>query len=142
MSTYLVRTIDEHDLVGIFVAPDLRTLALLIDECTDPGVCEYQRMKPGGIMWTSPAVAVPVELADDDDDAVNFEDPIPWSAVSLTESWWDSFYAWTNSGKWRPVPFDLVDLYGIDPEEPDDPPPKNPTPTGTAHILSYRKRGT
>jgi hypothetical protein len=28
-----------------------------------------------GIMWTSPAVVVPIELPDDDDDALNFEDP-------------------------------------------------------------------
>jgi hypothetical protein len=52
MPIYLVRTIDEHDLVGIFVAPNLLALAMLVDECTDPGDCEYQRMKPGGIMWT------------------------------------------------------------------------------------------
>ena len=140
MPTYLVRIIEAHDLVGIFVASDLRALAFLIDECTDPGDCEYQRMKPGGIMWTSPAVVVPIELSDDDDDALNFEVPIPWSAVSLTESWWDSFYAWTNSGKWRPVAFDLIDLYGVDPEEPD-PPPKAP-PSRTARILPYRKRDT
>jgi hypothetical protein len=37
MPTYLVRTINDRDLVGIFVAPDLFRLALLVDECTDPG---------------------------------------------------------------------------------------------------------
>ena len=61
MPTYLVRTIKGHDLVGVFVAPNVFALALLVDECTDPGSCEYQRMKPGGIMWTSPAVVVPIE---------------------------------------------------------------------------------
>jgi hypothetical protein len=38
MPIYLVRTIDEHDLVGIFVTPNLLALALLVDECVDPGV--------------------------------------------------------------------------------------------------------
>jgi hypothetical protein len=32
MPTYLVRTIDDHDLVGIFVAPNILALALLVDE--------------------------------------------------------------------------------------------------------------
>jgi hypothetical protein len=61
MPAYLVRTIDEHDLVGIFVAPSVGHLALILDEGIDPGVCEYQRMGPGGIMWTSDAV-VPLLL--------------------------------------------------------------------------------
>jgi hypothetical protein len=97
MPTYLVRTIEGPDLVGIFVAPDLFSLALLVDECTDPGSCEFQRMKPGGIMWTAPAVAVPIELGDDDDDLIS-EDPIPWSQASLTESWWESFTNGTGKG--------------------------------------------
>jgi hypothetical protein len=140
MPTYLVRTIDEHDLVGIFVAPNLFALALLIDECADPGVCEYQRMKPGGIMWTSPAVVVPI-ISDDDDEDYTAPDPIPWSAVSMTESWQDSLYDWSNKGRWRAIEFDLDDLYG-GPEEPDDPPPSKSPKGQTARILPYRKRDT
>jgi hypothetical protein len=145
MPIYLVRTIDEHDLVGIFVAASLYALALLVDECVDPGVCECQRMRPGGVMWPDPAVVVPRVYDDDDDeDLAGDEDPIPWAAVSLTESWQDSFYPWSNKGRWRRVPFDLVDLYGVDPEEPDDdPPPKAPTSAPsrtTARILPYRRR--
>jgi hypothetical protein len=133
MPTYLVRTIDEHDLVGIFVAPDMLRLALLVDECVDPGVCECQRMKPRGIMWTSPAVVVPIALSDDDeDDAVE----VPWAQLSVTERWWDSLYGYTN-GKWRPLVFDLDDLYG-DPEEPEDPPPKGPR----AGVLAFYHIGS
>lgn len=140
MPTYLVRTIDDHDLVGIFVAPNILALALLVDECVDPGDCEYQRMKPGGIMWTSPAVVVPL-VFDEDDEDYTAPDPIPWSAVSLTESWQDPFYPWSNRGRWRAIGLDLEDLYGVDPEEPDDPPPKG-AQGQTARILPYRKRGT
>jgi hypothetical protein len=50
MPAFLVRTIEEHKLVGIFVAPNLFDLALLLDEGIDPGVCECQRMSAGGIM--------------------------------------------------------------------------------------------
>jgi hypothetical protein len=64
-------------------------------------------------MWPDPAVVVPLVYDDDDDeDLAGDEDPIPSSAVSLTESWQDSFYPWSNKGKWRRVPFDLDDLYG------------------------------
>jgi hypothetical protein len=139
MPTYLVRLIEGHDLVGIFVAPSVLALAMLVDECTDPGGCEYQRMKPGGVMWTSPAVPVPIE---DDEDADDFTvpDPLPWSGASLTESWWASLYEFSNKRKWHPIEFGLEDLYGIDPEEPVDPPPKPAAPTGAARILPYRKR--
>ena len=68
MPVYLVRIIGTRDLVGIFVAPDVGALAMLIDECTDPGDCEYQRMRPGGLMWTSPAVPVPLAYNEDDED--------------------------------------------------------------------------
>ena len=139
MPTYLVRIIEGHDLVGIFVAPSVLALAVLVDECTDPGSCEYQRLKPGGVMWTSPAVPVPIE---DDENADDFTvpDPLPWAGASLTESWWASFYEFSNKGRWRPIEFGLEDIYGIDPEEPDDPPPKPASPTRTARILPYRKR--
>jgi hypothetical protein len=56
----------------------LYALALLVDESVDPGVCECQRMRPGGIMWPDPAVVVPLVYDDDDDgDLVGDEDPIP-----------------------------------------------------------------
>jgi hypothetical protein len=83
-------------------------------------------MKPGGITWTSPAVVVPI-ADDEDDDDHTVEDPIPWSAVSLTGSWRNSFFGWA-AGRWRPIEFDIEDLYGIDPEEPG-PPPKPTSPT-------------
>jgi hypothetical protein len=38
MPAYFVRTIRDHDLVGIFVARDAYELALIVDEYT--GVCE------------------------------------------------------------------------------------------------------
>jgi hypothetical protein len=54
MPAFLDRTIEEHKLVGISVAPNLFELALLLDEGIDPGVCEWQRMSVGGIMWRGP----------------------------------------------------------------------------------------
>jgi hypothetical protein len=129
MPTYLVRLIDNHDLVGVFVANDLEQLALIVDECTDPGACEFQRMKPGGLMWTSRAIPVPIELGEDYDDTE--PDPVPWDAASLTESWWDSFYGFAK-GKWRP----------IFPDQPHDQPepPEPPQPSGPGHVVPFRKK--
>jgi hypothetical protein len=141
MPTYLVRTIDEHDLVGIFVASSLLELALLIDEGLDPGICEYLRIGAGGIMWTGPAVAIPVPSSGDD--AIS-DDPIPWSEATFTEGWEEPLHGYGPSkGKWKPLEFDIDDL---SPDEPDDtpsPPAKRTAAqTETARILPYRKRGT
>jgi hypothetical protein len=39
MGAYLVRTIDDHDIVGFVFADDMDDL--LTDECTEPDDCEY-----------------------------------------------------------------------------------------------------
>jgi hypothetical protein len=53
MPTYLVRLMDNLDLVGIFVARNVKDLAIAVDECTDPWDCEYIVLGVGGIMWIS-----------------------------------------------------------------------------------------
>ena len=103
MPAYFVRVIDTHDLVGFFFARDLEELAIIIDEATDPIDCEYLRIGSGGIMWSSPAVAVPITWSSEDDhDSLGDLDPIPWSGASVTEEWWDDVYR-SNDAKWRPV---------------------------------------
>jgi hypothetical protein len=126
--------VDEHDLVGIFVAPSIYDLALILDEGIDPGVCEYQRLGAGGIMWTGEAVAVPIDLSADEEGTG--PDPIPWSEATLTEGWEDSVYG-EPKGNWRA-------LYPDETLSSEDPPPSptEPAETGTARILPYRKRGT
>jgi hypothetical protein len=37
---------------------------MAVDECTNAGVCEYVEIPPGDIMWTSPAIPVPVDVGD------------------------------------------------------------------------------
>jgi hypothetical protein len=101
MPAFLVRTIGEHKLVGIFVAPNLFELALVLDEGVDPGVCECQSMSAGGIMWRGPSMVVPVKPSDDDGTTA---DPVPWGEASLTEEWMCSVYG-PRKGKWRPITF-------------------------------------
>jgi hypothetical protein len=55
MPAYLVRTIDEHDIVGFFVADEMADLLIAVDECTDPDDCEYVELPVGGILWSTRA---------------------------------------------------------------------------------------
>ena len=51
MSAYLVRVTDTKELVGLFVCGRLADLGWLVDECCDPGGCEYRRHTFGSIYW-------------------------------------------------------------------------------------------
>ena len=53
MPAYLVRTIEEHDIVGFFVADEADDLLVVIDECLDAADCGYMELPNGGIMRTS-----------------------------------------------------------------------------------------
>jgi hypothetical protein len=79
MPTFLFRLIDTHDLVGIFVAQNIGRLADLVDECTEPDDCEFLRMPAGGVIWTSPAIPIPIELSEDEDPTE--PDPLPWAGA-------------------------------------------------------------
>jgi hypothetical protein len=130
MPTFLVRIIETHDLVGIFVAQNIHRLAILIDECTDPGDCEFLRLPAGGVMWTSPAVPIPIERSDDNDD-LGDPDPVPWARATLTESWWSGFHGYIDD--------DWIPLF---PEDPKPPPPVPPTPrpAGPGQVVLFKKR--
>ena len=86
MAAYLVRTIDDHDTVGFFVADKMDDLLVAVDECTDPDSCEYIELRPGGIMWTSPAIAIPRNAGDDEIEEES--EKLPWARATLSELWW------------------------------------------------------
>jgi len=138
MPAYLVRTIDKHDLVGVFYAPNVYSLAFMIDEVLDPDDCEYLLIGPGGVVWSSPAVEIPVPPNDDDEDPTK-DEPVPWAGARFTESWWMLVYCESRK-RWRKVDFSLEDLYGVDPEVSDfDPEPPPPRPSG-GEIVPFRRR--
>jgi len=51
MNVYIVRLIDRKELVGVFWADTIDDLVTLVDECTDPAVCEYRTAHRGGFYW-------------------------------------------------------------------------------------------
>ena len=127
MPVYLVRTIDEHDLVGIFNAETVTDFVIAIDECTDPEACEYLELPVGGLFWSEPAVQIPPPEGDNDNgpDEDSYPD-IPWADVSMAGSWWQSFYS--EKDGWLPVSvaLDADDLSGF--MYDDDPGPEPPKP--------------
>jgi hypothetical protein len=126
---YLVRLIKNRDVVGFFAADDPDDLLVAIDECTDAGACEYVELPPGGIMWTSPAIPVPVDIGDREDEDAGLE-KLPWARAELSEMWWDVVYGFADE-TWT----------AFDPQTPQDPlPDPPPRRTGPARVIPMRPR--
>ena len=84
MPAYLVRLIQNRDIVGFFAADDFDDLVITVDECTNVGACEHVELPPGGIMWTSPALPVPIDVRDSEDEEAEIE-RLPWARAELSE---------------------------------------------------------
>jgi hypothetical protein len=124
MPAYLVRLIQNRDMVGFFAADEFEDLLMAVDECTNAGACEYMELPAGGIMWTSPAISVPVNLGDDEEADI---ENLPWANAELSDLWWSVVYGCTDE-EW--IRFD-----------PDAPPPAAPKkPIGPATVIPLRKR--
>lgn len=70
MSTYLVRMAGSRELVGLFWADSLSSLAHVVDECVSPSLCEAKNIRLGGIFWPMPievCVPLPDESGGDDE---------------------------------------------------------------------------
>jgi hypothetical protein len=129
MPAYLVRLIQTRDIVGFFVADDFNDLVIAVDECTDVPACEYVEMPAGGIMWTSPAIPVPIDISDRKDESADIE-VLPWAQAELSESWWSVVYGYVDEEWTR-----------FDPDAPQDPTPESPKrPLGPARVTPIRKR--
>lgn len=106
MSAYLVRIAEDHEIVGLFTAPNLEMLCEAIDECCDPQECEYIRLPSIGGLRLSAAGAPAVPDLNDSE-----TDPAPdWFAgADVSEAWEDIFY--TEKKKWRPITRELFERW-------------------------------
>jgi hypothetical protein len=114
MPAYLVRLIQNRDIVGFFSADEFDDFVITVDECTDVSACEYAELPPGGIMWTSPAVAIPLDSSTPETERYDIE-KLPWASVELSEAWWSVVYGFTDDEWTR-----------FDPVAPQDPTPESP----------------
>jgi hypothetical protein len=128
MPAYLVRLIDTRDIVGVFVADEMRDLLITVEECTNPDACEYVELPTGGIMWTSPAIAVPLSPGSDDPPAD--AEQLPWASAELSEAWWSVVYGYSDDN-WTP-------FFPDKPRQPRPDPP--PAPLGPGQVVPMRKR--
>jgi len=131
MPAYLVRTIDNHDIVGFFVAAEIEDLLVTVDECTDPGDCEYVELPAGGILWSSPAIAVPLDAGGVEDEDADHGQELPWARAELSETWWNVVYGFTDD-TW-------TEFFPGKPREPKSKPTR---PMGPGKVVPYRKRDT
>jgi hypothetical protein len=127
MPAFLVRLIKNRDIVGFFTAEDFDSLMVAVDECTDVDGCEFVELPPGGIMWTSPAIPVPIDPGDPDDEETELE-KLPWAKAELSECWWSVIYGYTDE-EWT----------AFDPEAAEDPDPPQ-RPIGPARVVPLRPR--
>jgi hypothetical protein len=129
MPAYLVRLISNRDIVGLFAADDFDNLVVTVDECTDVSACEFLEMPDGGIIWSSPAIPVPIDLGDDESTEIP---ELPLQSAELSESWWSVIYC-HKDGEWT----------RFDPDAPQDPPPEpKPPPMGSGKVVPLRPRKT
>jgi hypothetical protein len=128
MPAYLVRTTEDHDLVGFFVAEEVDELIDLIDEGTDLGVCEYLELASRGLYWNDPVVPVPIKV-DENDQA---EAEIPWSKADMTWNWSEAVYSIIGDDErvWTP----------LIPGEPKTPKPTLPPTRRTGLVVPIRRR--
>ena len=98
MAIFLVR-VSEHsglptaqEFVGVVAADSIGELSALVDEFTDPGMCEYTKLPGGMIFARENAPPVPFsrpETADDDVDDTEQADF--WSGAAVTGGWAEFF---------------------------------------------------
>ncbi|MGJ5024935.1 hypothetical protein [Bradyrhizobium oligotrophicum] len=140
MPAYLVRTINDQDLVGVFFATSIRDLAWLVDEAVDPDLCEYIRLGPGGVIWTEPSIKIPTQCKSElEVDWEAEEPPIPWSGASFTEVWGYSTYR-QNERKWKPIDLNIFDLCAgelAESSQVEPPRPEGRIQNSKANILPF-----
>lgn len=103
MRTYFVRVAADKQVVGVFVAPSLLMLAVLVDECCDPNTCEYAPAGMGGIMVEEPTTATwPLsDPANDEQGRTQFATGLEGGA--LTQQWEDDLRFAPNGLVWKPL---------------------------------------
>ena len=104
MRAYFVRVAADRQVVGLFVAPSIVMLATLVDECCDPGSCEYAPAGIGGILVERPTRATwPLSdrAKNDRDGAYEFATGLEGAA--LTQHWENDLRITPKYLEWKPL---------------------------------------
>ena len=96
MPLYAVRLIENKEAVGVFYVDAVSDLSHYVDECTDPGACEYKRLPHGGLYWGRPDCRVWAPIAAEGQDIINPERDVPEESCY----WGDVLY---GDAPWKPI---------------------------------------
>ncbi|MGY8630870.1 hypothetical protein RAD15_00050 [Bradyrhizobium sp. 14AA] len=129
MPAYLVRLIDNHQIVGIFFADHPGSLALSVHEWTDKDRCEYVKLPEGGIVWAGSAVPVPMTPGDESD--ADWDIPeLPFSSATTSETWLNVLYGYPPRPRWTKLKTRRI---------PEATSPLPPQPMGMGQVIPLRR---
>ena len=94
MNTYLVRLKDDHELVGLFVSANDKSLWRVIDEVCDTDLCEFLEL-PAGAIYLPEAGAPSVPTTTRKATPVDF-----FAAAVISEGWHEAFH---EEAEWQSI---------------------------------------
>ncbi len=97
LKAYFVRTIADHEVVGLFVASSAVTLSALVDEHCDPASCEYATALAGGLIVPTVTKAKWPMKSGRSSTSTGLE------AAVLTQQWEDDLDEKTTLLEWKPL---------------------------------------
>jgi hypothetical protein len=101
---YFVRVAADRQVVGLFVAPSIVTLATLVDECCDPDSCEYAPAGMGGMLVERPTRATwPLSDPAQNDRDGAYEFATGLEDAALTQHWENDLRITPNHLEWKPL---------------------------------------
>jgi hypothetical protein len=115
--------------VGFFVAEEMEDLLMAIDECLDAADCEYVELPAGGILWSSPVTAIPLDPGREEENSDDGQ-KLPWAKAELSEAWWSVVYGYSDD-EW-------TEFFPGRPHKPRSNPRLRPM--GPGRVVPYRKR--
>ncbi|QIB32665.1 hypothetical protein [Ancylobacter pratisalsi] len=99
MKLYAVRLMDTCEAVGVFWAPDVDELWVMVDAAADPGQCEFCLLKGiAAILWEGRTEARFGKAAPDDEEGLSsiLEDAtLEWSLGDMV---------WDEGARWKRLP--------------------------------------
>jgi hypothetical protein len=103
MRAYFVRMTANKQVVGLFVASSVSSLAANVDECCDPESCEYAVAKTGGIMLDAPTAATWPLSDPPNGDGRGYRFATGLEGGSLSQRWEDDLRYNRDALDWKPL---------------------------------------
>lgn len=97
MSVFAVRIAESFEVVGLFSATSITRLRDVVDECTDPGICEYVRLSSLGGAFVPHRTKAQWPPRSTIDDELHADDGSPFNDAVISDLWLIDI----NEGRWK-----------------------------------------